>query len=779
MTKGFNSPHSVNIPVPVSTFIGRKKEIVTVENLVLENRLVTLVGAGGSGKTRLALRIAHELAGASKYGIWFLDLSSLTDPSLIYQKIASTIGIREHSSRSLLDMLVNYLSTHQSLLILDNCEHLIEACAEIADILLQKCADLKILATSREVLGITGEVSWIVPPLSLPKVQPWRGPTSAQEALGEYQKSESMQLFIARATTNAPKFKITSQNSAWVAEICRRLDGMPLAIELAAARVRTLSVQQIAERLDDRFRLLTAGSRTAASRHQTLAATIEWSYTLLSEKEQKLLQRFSVFPGSGTLKAIESVCMGHGIKKSEVLDTLSQLVDKSLVVTRQKTGKKRYFLLETIQEFALEKLAESQEMKTTKDRHIDFFLNFAKEAEPKLSGPDELIWYERLEIEHDNLRSALAWALESQNSEAGLRLAGSLSFFWFVQGHLREGIIWLEKALENGQGASFASQAKALRFLGGLLMSSEKKDLYQISRLFEESLKLCRQLDDSSGIAWILNQSEVIAMMQGELREAKLLLEESLALRKEVGDPWSIAQTLQNFAPLFLKQNDFASAKDFAEETITWFQRAGYKRGVVRTSMDIAEIARLEGNSAYATTLLTKALPQLVQIGDKWSSAEVLESLATLAIDQHEIKRATQLFGIAEALREEIGMPLQEIEHEKYQKNVSKLQEHLSETEFSHVWRQGRTMTLEQVIEFIFHEPEMSPPVKKEHLGGLTAREREAAVLIAHGKSNREIAETMTVTVKTVEANVTRILRKLGFDSRVQIAAWVIENDLG
>ena len=778
MTEGLGSSSFGNLPLPVSTFIGRKKEITKVKQLIIENRLVSLVGAGGSGKTRLALESAHELLKKFNNNVWFIEFASIRDPSLISQRITSTLHIREQSSQPPLDSLVNYLSTVPCLLIFDNCEHVIEACAEIAEVLLQNCTDLKILVTSREVLGIMGEVTWIVQPLSLPGLQPWKGPISAQEALGEYQRSESVQLFTERAKTNDPNFVLTSKNGAWVAEICRRLDGMPLAIELAAARARTLSVKQIAERLDDRFNLLIGGSRTAPPRHQTLAATIDWSYALLSEREQKLLQRFSVFLGGGTLETVESVCEGDGDNGNEVLYTLSQLVDKSLVVASQMSGKKRYFLLETIREFVLEKLAESQEMKTTKDRHLDFFLQFAEEAEQKLTGPDELIWYERLELEHDNLRAALSWAVASRNAEVGLRLAGSLSYFWFVQGYLREGIIWLEKVLENSQGASLAYQAKTLRSLGGLLISSEKKDFDQISKLFKESLELYCKLDDQSGIAWILNQFGVIAMMQGELDKAKQFLEKSLALRREIGNPWDIAQTLQNFAPLFLRQNDYASAREFTEETIVWFQRAGYKRGVVRTSMDFAEIARLEGDSENAVALLTEALPQFLQFGDKWSSADVLESLATLAIEQNKFKQAAQLFGIAEALRKEIGMPLQNFDHEHYQMDIATLQENLSKTEFSHAWRKGRAMSLEQVIEFVSQKPEVSSSVGNKTFEELTKRELETAALITQGMSNREIAEAMTVTVKTVEAYVTRILRKLGFDSRVQIATWVIDKDI-
>lgn len=781
MSGKLTSPSFVNLPTPVSTFIGREREITEVKQLILENRLVTLTGAGGSGKTRLALKVAHDLLEQFNNKVWFIEFASLTDPSLVPQKISSTLNIHDQSSRSLLDSLVNHLSMHLSLLILDNCEHLVDAFAEISEFLLQKCAGLKILTTSREVLGITGEVDWIVPPLSLPKQQPWKDPSSALNAIKQYEKSESVQLFIARATAKSPEFELTTNNCAWVAEICRRLDGMPLAIEMAAAQVRSLSVQEIAQRLDNRFQLLTGGSRTAPLRQQTLLSTLEWSYELLSRKEQRVFQRISVFAGGATLKAAEMVCMGEGVETVEVLELLSHLLDKNLItVDKPEWGETRYHMLESIREYALEKLADSNEWKIIRNRHLDFFLLFAEEAESKLKGPDELVWYPRLEVEHNNLRTALRWALESQNAEAGLRLAGSLSLFWWIYGHLREGIDWLEKVLENPQGASSASYAKALRFLGGLLSSSEEQDSHKISKLFEKSLEIYRELDDRSGIAWILNQIGINSMLQGKYKKAKQLYEESLSLRIEIGDPWSIAQTLQNFAPILLRQNDYTGAREFSESTITWFQKAGYQRGIVRTSMDLAEIARMEGDSARANEILTKALPQLMELGDPLTFAYALESLAALSVEQSELNRAALLFGTTEALREAIGIPRQDSEYPNYEKDVDIVQNGLSEKKFNQVWAKGRTMSLEQIVDFVIHHPEIptDDETQNENLGGLTTREREAAILIAEGKSNREIAEAMTVTVKTVEAYVTRILRKLGFDSRVQIATWVIDKDL-
>src|SRR5688572_2599279 len=329
-SKANQIPH--NLPSPLSVFIGRESEISEVKKLLSTHRLVTLSGPGGCGKTRLALKVSHELLEEFSDGIWFVELASIFDPALVPQTIGSTFNIRELSGQSLIDALVNFLSGREILLVIDNCEHLITVCAQFAETILQKCPDLKILVTSREVLGITGEVAWRVPPLSLPGQQPWINPASAQDALHLYQDSESVQLFVVRAMATSPEFQLTAENGAWVAEICRHLDGMPLAIELAAARVRSLSVQQIEKRLDDRFHLLTGGSRTAPPRQQTLMSTLDWSYALLSATEQKVLQRFSVFVSGATLEAAEWVCAGKEIKSVDVLDTLSHLVDKSLVM---------------------------------------------------------------------------------------------------------------------------------------------------------------------------------------------------------------------------------------------------------------------------------------------------------------------------------------------------------------------------------------------------------------------------------------------------------------
>lgn len=780
MAKDLNSSDFVNLPTPVSTLVGRDGEARTLHQLTLENRLVTITGPGGSGKTRLALRVAHDHLGKFKSAVWFIELASWTDASLILEKVASTLKIRKQPDQSLLDSLTAYLRLRPSLLVIDNCEHLITACAELSHVLLQKCPVLHILATSRELLDATGEVAWAIPPLSLPELQPWRTPAGAQKALRQLKRSESAQLFIARAVANDRDFEITTTNAVWVAEICRRLDGMPLAIELAAAQVRSLSVQEIAQRLDNRFQLLTGGARTAPPRQQTLAAALDWSYELLSEQEQEVLQRLSVFAGGATLKAAEIVCVEQGGEAAKVLKSLSQLVDKSLVMADRRVGSEtRYRLLETIREYALEKLQASPESASVKNRQLDFLLQFVEQAEVKIRGPEQANWIELLEDEHDNVRAALGWALESQNANAGLRLASGSLLFWLTHGYSTEGIAWLQEALVQKQAASPGSIAKAMKTLGALLLSrNEEKNLKRIAQVLEESLKLYQELGDQDGIASVLNLLGIHSMARDEFAEAKRFLNESLTLRRALGDPWGIAQTLQNFASLSLSQGDYARAKAFSEETIAWFQLAGDQRGVARTLGDLADIARMEGDLGQAILLLTQSLSTLLLFGDKWSIVNILGNLAVLESEQGSYACAARLFGATESLRESIAMgPHRVID---YEKNLTAVRESLSEAEFTLAWDEGSALTLEQIIGFISNEfdPCSPPETGENRFGGLTPRERETALLIAGGMSNRQVAEAMVVSVKTIESYVTRILQKLGFNSRVQIATWVIENDL-
>ena len=811
-----------NLPTALSTFIGRRREITEVEKLVSTQRLLTLTGVGGSGKTRLALMVAHELLGAFDHGVWFIELASISDPQLIPQTAASALNLREEAGQPVLDVLVSQLREREALLVIDNCEHLVSACARFTETLLQKCPALKILATSREVLGLPGEVAWIVPPLSLPEQQPWIDPVSAGDALVNYRASESVQLFVARATSNSPEFQLTAENGAWVAEICRQLDGIPLAIELAAARVRSLSVQQIAQRLDDRFHLLTGGSRTAPPRQQTLLSTLDWSYTLLSDVEQKVLQRLSVFAGGATLDAAESICAGEGIESTEVLNALSHLVDKSLVlVEKPRSGETLYRLLETIRQYALEKLAESGHLEASKNRHLNHFIDWAESAEPHLVGPEQVEWLERYEAEHDNLRAALDFcSTDDGKAEDGLRLVAACGRFWRLHGYLSEGRRHLTYALSrSGAQRRTKTRARALTFLAN--HAYLQSDYPAMRPLAEEALSIWRELGEAGlgGAAFTLDLLGELATEEGDFAHAPRFFEEALEIYQKIQDATGIGEIHMQFGWAAIRTGEYEEAQHHLEEFLRLAQQVQDKTSITFAFSGLGEVAVRQGNLERAVSLLEQALALNQQRGDKWGTGTCLGSLGWVALQRRDFKQmrkyleaslsirlelrdrggiawcleklgqanheqarfqdAAKLFGHAEAIRAPMGSVMDPADQPRYHRTVSELQSALGMDAFAAAWSEGKSMPLEDVIELALSEPNIeSSRTEKEKYGGLTAREREVATLIAQGKSNREIAEAMTVSAKTIETYVTRILSKLGFDSRVQIATWAIEKGL-
>ncbi len=429
-----------NLPIQLSSFIGRERAIAELKGLLSTTRLLTLTGAGGSGKTRLALQMATNLLADFEHGVWWVELAALTDPTLVPQQVASSLGISEQPGRQLMDTLSDALQPKKLLLVLDNCEHLIAACAQLVETLLRSCADLRILTTSREAFTIPGETIWPVPSLGVPDAYH----LPPREGLVKY---EAVHLFIERAVSVLPTFRLTQENASALAQVCRRLDGLPLAIELAAARVKVLSVEQIAARLDDSYRLLAGGSRTALPRQQTLQATIDWSHHLLSEKERILFRRLSVFMGGFTLEAAEAVCAGNGIEQDEVLDLLSHLIDKSLVAVAQRSGEARYRLLETIRQYGQDKLQEFGEAANLRRNHCDWYVGLSERAESEILGARQGSWFDRLEVEHDNLRAALGWSLEQKEAETAARMGAAIWRFWLLRGYMSEGRRWLERAL--------------------------------------------------------------------------------------------------------------------------------------------------------------------------------------------------------------------------------------------------------------------------------------------------------------------------------------------
>ncbi|MCI0553195.1 MAG: tetratricopeptide repeat protein [Anaerolineae bacterium] len=638
-----NFPH--NLPLQVTSFIGREKEMTEVKRLLWDSRLVTLTGPGGTGKSRLSLQIAADFLELYPDGAWLVELAPLADPALLPQTVANVLGIRESSGHPIMSLLTDHLRTKELLLILDNCEHLVEACAQLVDTLLKACPHILILASSREVLGIAGEATFRVPSLSTPDAR--RLPSF--ETLTQY---EAVRLFIERAEMALPGFTVTKDNAPAIAQICYRLDGIPLAIELAAARVQVLRIEQIAARLDNRFRLLTGGSRTALPRHQTLRSLIDWSYDLLPQPERALLGRLSVFAGGWSLEAAEAICIGDGIEPDEVLDLLIQLVNKSLVNSdHAQSAEARYRLLETIRQYARDKLLEAGGGERIRDQHLEFFLKLAERAEPELRGPNQVTLLDMLENELDNLRAALEWALEC-NIEKGLRLASSLMWLWHLRGHASEGIEWLERALnvqakEGDADPLPRTRAKALQ-MNGLLTVFQSNPGGALP-LLEESLKLYKELGPAGrqGMAYSLWGLGTVATYQGNTAKAKALSEESLALFRELGDKFGTTEALNTLGDIALTEGDYEQARKLWEESLAIKRERGDKDGIAFSLAQLGNIAFLEGDYKRATPFYEEASILFREVGNQSFASAAFYSLGETAWAQGDYEHAAKKYEVA------------------------------------------------------------------------------------------------------------------------------------
>ena len=773
-----------NLPVPLSTFVGREREMEEVKRLMASYRLVTLTGTGGSGKTRLALEVASQLIDTFDSGTWWVELASLSNEILLPQAVAKALSVHDIPNQPLSETLAKDLANKELLLVLDNCEHLIAACAQLTQTLLESCPDLRILATSREPLGIPGEIVWSVPPLSLPEQQPWHDPASGENAIPVYQQSEAVCLFVERAALVSPHFTLNAQNGVWIADICRRLDGIPLAIELAAARVKLLTVEHIAARLDNRFKLLTSGSRTAPPRHQTLYATLDWSYALLSETEQRLLRRLSIFAGGWSLEAAEEICADDRLPKGVILDALARLVDKSLVVVQERNGAERYQFLETIRQFARERLVESNEYESIRVPHLNFYLRLAEDAEPLLFGPDQTMWFEQLDMENDNFRAAFEWAVERRDAMAALRWVAALWFFWFIRDHYREGQERIAQALVI-LGADVPSSARARALNAAGFMSWMRGDYAPARALFEEALTIANQLDDPVQTAMSTRNLGLVYSRERDYPTARDYLEKSVSLWRELGIKSQAGWALPFLADVVMYQGDVEQAKALYEESAALMREQKDKIVLAYPLRRLAYVALKSEDHDRATALCQESLALNSQVGDKRGLVACLVALAAIAVAKGQMTRAARWLATVQARLDTLGITLYPADQIEYESNLALVRQHLDDVTFSTVWGEGKSMTLEQAITAVLESPHdqsaQSPTLRqatKEVFGGLTEREREVAGLIAQGKSNREIAEAMTVGVKTIETYVTRILNKLGFDSRVQIATWAMEKGL-
>ena len=780
--------HRHNLPLQLTSFVGREKEIREVIHLLGKVRLVTLVGPGGTGKTRLSIQVANEILNQYPDGVWWVELDALADERLVPQTVAKALGVREAPNEPMTETLANVLRAKEILLVIDNCEHLIAACAQLAERLLHACPKLRILATSREPLSIPGEMIWSVPPLSLPDPQPWRDPASGQAALLMYQQSEAVRLFVARAAAVSPHFGLTAQNGAWVADICRRLDGIPLAIELAAARVKVLTVEHLAARLDDRFNLLTGGSRTALPRHQTLRATIDWSYDLLPEEARLLLRRLAVFAGGFTLEAAEQICSGEPLSPRAVLDLLARLVDRSLVIVDQQQEEERYRMLETIRQYARAQLAASGEAEAIRRRHAEFFTAWVEQMAMELrAGPTQLERFAQLEVEHDNIRAALEWSLVGADGELGLRLMGAIFYYWYRRGHWVEWGHRMTLASAHPDHVSEATRAATLVAMSALDLFG-KRDSEASRRHSREALSIYRRLGDRRNIAWTIYWLTAAAVgIAKDYAQSVALTEEAIALLRHEGDLAGVAHCLANLGELAYAHGDLVRAKAAYQETLRIAREIGDQLREHVQYLNLGNVAVTEGNYDEAATLYRRSLMWARESLATLLTVDTLACLAALLALSGSPQRTARLMGASEALRESRGTKLQINEQRLYDQSAALVREQLGDEAFETLRSEGQTMTLEQAIKYALEataprEPAAQPPsprqAAKEFFGGLTEREREVAALIAQGKSNREIAEAMTVGAKTVETYVTRILNKLNFDSRVQIATWAVKKGL-
>jgi len=634
-----------NLPIQFSSFIGRERELAQVKQLLSATRLLTLTGSGGSGKTRLALQAAGEMLQAFSDGVWLVELAAVSDPELIAQRVAQTLHLREMPGRSLLAGIAGYLEDKHLLLILDNCEQLISGCARVADLLLRSCHDLRVLATSREALRIPGESVLRVPSLSMPD----REHVAAPEGLA---RVESVRLFVERAAAVAPAFMLTPKNGDAVAQVCRRLDGIPLAIELAAARTATLSVEQIATRLDDRFRLLAAGSRATLPRHQTLKAAMDWSYDLLSDEERVLLPRLAVFAGGFTLDDAEAICAGGKVETGDVLDVFMRLVEKSLVVVEQRR-ESLYRLLETVRQYCQDRLRESGEARHLHAQHCDWYLSLAERVEPELLGPDESAWLDRLDLEHDNLRAALDWSLANGERDAELRLAGALGWYWFRRGYWSEGRERLDGALAKTQGDATRARAKALYRTG--FLTWRLGDYPRAASLAQDALTLSRKVGDHWGAAFSLQILGAVARYQGDYGRAAVLHEESLSIFRELGEKWGIAFALGFLGLTAYCQGYYERAAALYYESLALFRNLGQKWGIAIALHNLGITKRCQGDYAQAVALHEESVMYFREVGDKLNTSTALDALGRASALQGDAALAKTLHDEGLALSRELG----------------------------------------------------------------------------------------------------------------------------
>ena len=724
-----------NLPQLLQSFIGRERELTEIKQLLPGTRLLTLTGTGGIGKTRLALQAAAEARDAFRDGVWFVELAPLVDPGLVPIALAQVLGVKESAGQPLVKTLSDHLRSLEVLVVLDNCEHVLDACARLAETLLRESAGVTLVATSREPLRIGAERTYPLGALPLPD------PQGDTQSIAE---SDSVRLFVDRARQHRPGFDLQGERARAVAEICVRLDGIPLALELAAARMAVLPVEQIVRLLDQRFRLLASGSRSDLPRHQTLRALLDWSYELLDEAERQFFERLSVFAGGWTLAAAEIVGAGEVIAKDDVVYLLIALVEKSLVVADEDGD--RYRMLETVREYAREKLAIRGGANAVRERHRNFFLALAVNAEPNLAGPEQATWLQRLEDEHDNLRSALEYCLvAASGSDAGLRLCSALHWFWIMRGYRAEGLDWCVRVLGvEGNEKRTPERAMALQAAG--ILAYHLGDFPAARAYHEDSLAMARELSDQKGMAsaaiflgnlllrqgqpaaaralaeealaisrnlkdrWLTQQSlnglGNAALDMGEYPMAQALYEESLAIARERADRVRIAIFLNNLGYVTFLQGEYSAARALHEESLAIRRELKDPGGIAYSLSGLGDVALAHGDYSAAGAFVRDAISIRRELGDKMGIAELLEKQAAVIGAIGNAVLSAHIGGAAERLREEIGSPMTPDERLRHDRHMAAARAALADdAAFNRAWQEGRAISLEQAIEISLEAP--------------------------------------------------------------------------
>ncbi len=733
------------LPHPLTSFIGREGEQLEVAGLITQRRLVTLIGTGGVGKTRLALQVANQLADRFRDGIYFIELASLHDAALAPAAISRALGMEEQGSQPLHITLHRYLQLREALLVLDNCEHLVPALANTVAELLAASPRLHILATSRESLHIHGETTHRVLPLALP------APTTpiTPPAISQY---EAVQLFVARATAIQPSFRLGPDNVAAIHAICQQLDGLPLAIELAVARLSVLSVTQIMAQLGNRFRLLADRLRGVAPRHQTLRALIDWSYDLLPQGEQALLRHLAVFSGGFTLDAIAGML---GADALDVLDTLTELLNKSMIYPlTESESEPRFAMLETIREYALLKLEESGEAGVWHLRHAEYYLAFSQNAEAELKGGQQGQWLNRLERDYDNLRAVFAWSLGTPaHAQIALKLGAALWRFWQARGPISEGRLWLEQALARTDHEDLSSRAKALDGAGCLaylqsdyvaaqqLLESclllrrglddqqgiatalshlaavfvQQSDYSHARALYEECLSISRALDDGLGIRTSLNNLGIIAESEGNPQLAKDLYEQSLAIAQATGNQAAVASTYANLGDIAYDQQQYLVARQFFEASLNIVRELGDKWNIAYALMKLGNVATAFGDYDLARSWYIESLTLQDKLGDRLGISAILEGMAAIAAAVGQVERAAHLWGACEIIREQINSPIFPTNRHVYDRYVADARAALGIAAFTLAWQAGRMMDQQAAIAYALSNNPTIPSHQSSH----------------------------------------------------------------